>query len=92
MTPKLTVVSGWVENFVRKGRKWWLPAFSPFPTMFSKFFFLGIINTRDYAVKRVHTKGSNPRQTHRCLFHTGLSIIKGKKCKKLSPTCLTGFF
>ena len=23
-----------VENFVGKGEKWWLPAFSPFPTMF----------------------------------------------------------
>ena len=26
----------WVENFVGKKRKCWLPAFSPFSTMFSK--------------------------------------------------------
>ena len=28
-----------VENIVGKRRKCWLPAFSPFPTMFSKGFF-----------------------------------------------------
>ena len=31
---KLKPVLGWVENIVRKGRKSWLPASSPFPTMF----------------------------------------------------------
>ena len=30
-----------------KRRKCWLPAFSPFPTMFSKAFFLSVIKTRD---------------------------------------------
>ena len=30
-----------VENIVGKGAKCWLPAFSPFPTMFSKTSFQG---------------------------------------------------
>ena len=30
-----------VKNIVGKGEKCWLPAFSPFPTMFSKVHFLG---------------------------------------------------
>ena len=34
-----------VENFVRKRRNCWLPAFSPFPTMFSRGVFLrGVIS------------------------------------------------
>ena len=33
-----------IENIVGKGKKCWLPAFSPFPTMFSKGFFFRIIN------------------------------------------------
>ena len=28
-----------VANTVGEGEKWWLPAFSPFPNMFSKAFF-----------------------------------------------------
>ena len=31
----------------RNRRKWWLPAFSPFPTMFSKAFFLRFVKSRD---------------------------------------------
>ena len=34
-----------------KRRKWWLPAFSPFARMFSKFFFLTICKTLDCVVK-----------------------------------------
>ena len=33
-----------------KRRKCWFPAFSPFPTMFSKVFFLGVVKSRDRAV------------------------------------------
>ena len=40
-----------VENFAGKGRKCWLPAFSPFPAMFSKGFFLGVGKSRDCVVK-----------------------------------------
>ena len=32
-----------IENTVGKKRKCWLPAFSPFPTMFSKGLFLRVI-------------------------------------------------
>ena len=37
-----------------KSRKCWLPAFSPFPTMFSKGFFLRIVKSRDREVKSKH--------------------------------------
>ena len=41
-----------VENIVEKRRKCWLPAFSPFPTMFSKvFFFLGGVKSRHCVMK-----------------------------------------
>ena len=36
VTEKLKIVFGWVENIVGKRRKCWFPAFSPFPTIFSK--------------------------------------------------------
>ena len=34
-----------VENIMRKRRKCWLPAFSPFPAMFSKSFSLSFYQT-----------------------------------------------
>ena len=34
-----------LENTVGKWRKCWLPAFSPFPTVFSKDFFLTLSQT-----------------------------------------------
>ena len=37
---------GWMENIVGKGKKD-LPAFSPFPTMFSKGFFFRVVKSRD---------------------------------------------
>ena len=43
-----------IENCLKKGRKHsgkrrkcWLPAFSPFPTMFSKCFFPKVVKSRD---------------------------------------------
>ena len=41
---------GRVENTVEK-EKCWLPAFSPFPTMFSKSFFLRVVESWDCLVK-----------------------------------------
>ena len=41
-----------VENFAGKRRKCWIPAFSPFPAMFSKGFFLRIGKSRDCVVKK----------------------------------------
>ena len=40
-----------VENIVEKGEKCWFPEFSPFPTMFSKGFFLGFVKSLDCVVK-----------------------------------------
>ena len=40
-----------LENIVGKRKKCWLPAFSPFPTMFSKGFFK-VVESRDCVVKR----------------------------------------
>ena len=42
---KLKFILGKVENIVGKGEKCWLPAFSPFPTMFSKgFYFRAVVH------------------------------------------------
>ena len=67
VTQKFEFVLGRVENIVGKGenvgnagkskkhcwkkRKCWLPAFSPFPTMFSKGFFLKVVKSCDCVVK-----------------------------------------
>ena len=40
VTKKLKFALGLEEKNCKKRRKCWLPAFSPFPTMFSKGFFL----------------------------------------------------
>ena len=55
VTEKLKFVLGRVENTVGKGEKCWLPAFSPFPAMFSKAFFFRVVKTPDCVVK-----GFNP--------------------------------
>ena len=44
VTETLKFVLRWVENIVRKC---WLPAFSPFPTMFSKGFVIRVIKFGD---------------------------------------------
>ena len=41
MAEKLKFVFGRVENRLGKRRKCWLPAFSPFPTLFSKIYSSG---------------------------------------------------
>ena len=46
VTQILTFVLEKVESNVKKRRKCWLPAFSPFPTMFSKAVFLMVIKCR----------------------------------------------
>ena len=43
-TQKLKFAQGSVENIVGKC---WFPAFSPFPTMFSKAFFLRVVKSQD---------------------------------------------
>ena len=48
---KLTFVLRRVENLVGKKRKCWLPAFSLFPTMFSKGFFQRVVKSQDSMVK-----------------------------------------
>ena len=53
MTKKLKFVSVRVENIVGKGEKCWLPVFSPFPTMFSKGFFCGVVKSLDCMVKEL---------------------------------------
>ena len=40
-----------VEKRCGKRRKCWLPAFSPFPTVFSKALFFSVVKSRDYVVK-----------------------------------------
>ena len=48
---KLKFVLGKVEKHCGKRRKCWLPAFSPFPTMFSKEFYFRVVKSRDCIVK-----------------------------------------
>ena len=48
---KLKSVLGRVEKHCGKRRKCWLPAFSSFPTMFSKGFFLRVVKIQDCVVK-----------------------------------------
>ena len=48
---KLKSDMGRIENIVGEGRKQWLPAFSPFPTMFSKSLFHRVIKSPDCVVK-----------------------------------------
>ena len=45
------ILVGMDRKHCRKGRKCWLPAFSPFPTMISKAFFSRFAKTRDCVVK-----------------------------------------
>ena len=46
VTEKLKFVWARLENIVGKMRKCWLPAFSPFPTMFSKDFFFKVVESQ----------------------------------------------
>ena len=50
-TQKLKDVHGRVENIVGKSRKCWVPAFSPFHTMFSKTFLSRDVKSQDCVVK-----------------------------------------
>ena len=49
-TQKLKLVLGKVANTVGEG-KCWLPVFSPFPTLFSKGFFLTVVKSQQSVVK-----------------------------------------
>ena len=51
MTQKLKILLERVENIVGKRRKCWLPAFSPFLTMFSDTFFSAGVKSWDREVK-----------------------------------------
>ena len=52
MTEKLKSVLERVENTVGIGKNaGYQPTFSPFPTMFSKSFFLQVVKSRDCVVK-----------------------------------------
>ena len=48
---KQILVFGWEENIYGKRKKCCLPAFSPFPTIFSKGFFFRAVNSRGCVVK-----------------------------------------
>ena len=48
---KIEICSGKERKHCGKRRKCWLPAFSPFPVMFSKFFYLRIVKSWDCVVK-----------------------------------------
>ena len=47
----ISIHSGKGRKHYGKRRKCWFPAFSPFPTLFSKGYFLKVIKSRDCVVK-----------------------------------------
>ena len=49
---KIEICLGMGRKHCVERRKCWLPAFSLFPTMFSKAFFLGVLKSRDCVVMR----------------------------------------
>ena len=51
LTQKLKFVLGRVENIAGERRKFWLPAFSPLPIIFSKAFFSRCVKRQDCVVK-----------------------------------------
>ena len=51
VTEKLKFVLGRMEKHHGKRRKCWLPAFSPFPIMFSKDLFVRVVKSRDCVLK-----------------------------------------
>ena len=53
---KMKIVLDRTENIVGKGENagCWIPAFYPFPTMFSKGFFLRVVKKSEVCCKRVH--------------------------------------
>ena len=62
MSENLKYVLGKVKKHCGKRRKCWLPAFSPFPTMLSKDFFLKVIKSRNCVVRFMHCE-------KRCSMH-----------------------
>ena len=51
VTKNLKFALGREESIVGKGKKCWLPAFSPLPTMLSKGLFHGGVKSQDCVVK-----------------------------------------
>ena len=51
MRVKIQICVGKDRKLCGKTRKCWLPAFSPFPTMFSKGFFLKVVKMGDCVLK-----------------------------------------
>ena len=60
MTQKLKFVSVREENIAGKRIKYWLPAFFPFPKMFSKGLFLRVVNVTGPEKYRAQT-GFEPK-------------------------------
>ena len=51
VTQKLKFALGKGRKYCGKRRKCWIPAFSPFPTIFSKGFFLRVVKSWDCVIK-----------------------------------------
>ena len=81
---KADICFGKSRKHCGKRGKCWLPAFSPFPTMFSKGYFLRVVKSRDCLVELKE----NPLKIH---WHMKKSLIFGSFyfCnKKLIKTCV----
>ena len=51
VTKDLKICFGKDRKHCRKGRKCWLPAFSPFPIMFSESFLPKVVKSWDFMIK-----------------------------------------
>ena len=88
-----------VRKHCEKRRKCWLPAFSPFPTMFSKGFFLGVDKSQDCVVKGKYLEITWGEKKKENLRHGTLGIavtsksIRARiyyKARTSTHICLTG--
>ena len=77
-TENLKFVWGRIENIVGKGVNASLPAFSPFPTMFSKFFFIKVVKSRDCVLKAFDSQSRLLTTVRKNLFEN--IVGKGEKC------------
>ena len=76
-----------VEDIVGKGEKCWLPAFSPFPTMFSKGFFCRVLNNRDCVGKTLPSV--EPRvHNHQSVLKVALQIFGQNICQNTKKSSL----
>ena len=81
VTEKLKLVLKRIENAVGKGKKLWLPSFSPVPSMFSKGVFFKVVKSRDYHTMphfdalEIYSCGKHCEKRRNCLLQAIYSFF-----------------